>query len=163
MGMRQEKHPASNIIELRCMVCAAPIPEKKARYRSNTCSDSCRLALRRHRLAILNSGKCPHCYHPSTPAEWEEFREWRKSKGAMQQFMRPDHGNKLKGEVNALREGLQEALDELRIARVAIHGNGGGEAMEPDPDAENIDAIIGRLEALTNRTDKNVVDTVPAV
>jgi hypothetical protein len=72
--------------------------------------------MRRFRWAILKMQKCPHCYHPSTPAEWEDYRRWRANKGSIRaQIQIPGRGRpRLTPQEKEIREALQGAT---RVAK----------------------------------------------
>lgn len=108
---------------LFCQVCGKIIPEDKAKRRSNTCGEKdCVNALRRFRAAILNTGKCPHCYHPSTPEEWAQYRQWRQwvanqNDTTLQAFMKASSGMTLRALTRKLALGLQEAQKAMEARR----------------------------------------------
>lgn len=66
----------------RCVVCTAEVPKKRRSSRSkSTCSPPCHAVFTLYRKHLLISSKCIACYHPATPAERAEYREWRKARG----------------------------------------------------------------------------------
>lgn len=102
----------------RCMVCGDPIPERRARARKETCGKpACGIALKQWRRAVLESKKCPACYHPSTPEEREDFRQWRRERGQIQRRAGNPHGKKPKTAGELLDAGLpllREVRDMLK-------------------------------------------------
>lgn len=118
------------ITQLYCQVkaegCLVVIPDEKAKRRSNTCGNrECVNALRRYRAAVLNTGKCPHCYHPSTPEEWERFRKWRQWEAnqndtTLQAFMKATSGMTLRALARKLTQGLEAALAVTEARRRLI-------------------------------------------
>lgn len=113
---------------LYCQVCRDAIPPATAKKLGVTCGTECRNALRRYRWSILKNQKCPHCLHPSSPAEWEEYRAWRASRGSnVQQFMREPHGLKVRAE---LRRALVDAVELLARVREGILARYGATSKE---------------------------------
>lgn len=111
---------------LRCQVCGEQIAPERAKKRSNTCANKeCINALRRFRLNILQMGKCPHCYHPSTPEEWAEFRAWRQWKAnqsdtTLQAFMKAASGPTLRSLARGLVKALADAAGIVAARRTQI-------------------------------------------
>jgi hypothetical protein len=143
---------------LLCQICGDPIPDDSAKRRSNTCrKKECVNALRRFRTAVMSAGKCPHCYHPSTPEEWAEFRQWRQWKAnqddtTLQSFMKATHGLTLRSLARRLMQGLEKAVDRLEERRKVILGQS-ALLKEGKPDMSTLpepalDEIIG-LDTLT--------------
>jgi predicted nucleic acid-binding Zn ribbon protein len=105
---------------LHCQVCRSPIPATTAQKLGVVCGDICRNEMRRYRFQVLKNQKCPHCLHPSTPAEWEEYRTWRASRGPLQKSMgqaaarQASRGNLVWKREKALREMLRAAVAALR-------------------------------------------------
>ena len=67
---------------LKCVICSGDVPKKRASGRSkDTCGPYCQKMLRKFRKFIVESSRCPACYHPSTPAERRDFIAWRKARG----------------------------------------------------------------------------------
>lgn len=98
----------------RCMVCGDPLNARRARARKETCEKTeCGIALRQFRRAVVESRKCPACYHPSSPAEREDYKQWRKDRGQMQRRRGNPHGTKPK----TAAELLEAALPYLRELR----------------------------------------------
>lgn len=126
--------------QLFCQICSAPISADKARRRSNTCgSVECRNALRRYRAAQLNAGKCPHCYHPSTPEEWELFRKFRKwmadqNDTSLQAFLKPTSGPTLRSVTRRLATALASATMSLEARKAEILGSGTLARLDGKPD-----------------------------
>lgn len=72
----------------RCIVCTNPVPPKRARGRSkDTCCQTCQIVRQLYRKWVLVSSKCVACFHPSTPAERQNFIEWRKERGEIRRKM----------------------------------------------------------------------------
>lgn len=69
-----------------CVICKNQIPRERAS--KETCSRQCADTWRQHREEILARTRCPHCYHPSTPEERADFRQWRIERGTL----RPQRG-----------------------------------------------------------------------
>jgi hypothetical protein len=66
----------------RCIVCTEPVSLKRSRGRSKaTCSPVCNDVLKRWRIYVVQTSRCPNCYHPSSPEERDLFRQWRKDRG----------------------------------------------------------------------------------
>jgi hypothetical protein len=65
-------------LQTYCLVDRKPIPEERARNRSNTCSNECNQALAKMRRARVDARKCRHCAKPSTPEERKAFHAWLK-------------------------------------------------------------------------------------
>lgn len=108
--------PAKRTQPLFCQVCRKEIPNRPNVTWAETCSRDCRNEMRRFRWAILKMQKCPHCYHPSTPAEWEDYRRWRANKGSIRaQIQIPGRGRpRLTPQEKEIREALQGAT---RVAK----------------------------------------------
>lgn len=177
---------AANTLEPGCIICAGTIPEKKAKFRSLTCSDACaktrrnarltpakyrdlalycqvcrgiippitakkggvvcsancRNELRRYRWTILKTQKCPHCYHPSSPAEWERYRQWRASEGPMQGFVKEANGrgNLAWKREKELRDALKAAVLLLKDELAVILDSYCVERMEGQPVRDSLSA-----------------------
>lgn len=117
-----------------CQVCRGKIPPASAKKLSITCGSACRNELRRYRWQILKRQKCPHCYHPSSPAEWESYRQWRASQGSMQAFMKlPGLGNLTAKRESQLRKALGEVTALLRLELKVILDSYCSEKMEGQP------------------------------
>lgn len=104
-----------------CQVCRQQIPAGTAKRGGVVCGRECRNKLRHFRWHILRAQKCPHCYHPSSPAEWERYRLWRASEGPMQNFIKEANGRgnlssaREKELKNALRAGIAIVEAELAV------------------------------------------------
>lgn len=96
---------------LRCVVCSNEVPRKRATGRSrNTCSKECNAVYRSFRTYLVRSMRCPACYHPSTPDERKDFREWRKNRGDIRAKKgRPPNQDKARSE--AFTIGWLKAID----------------------------------------------------
>jgi predicted nucleic acid-binding Zn ribbon protein len=98
--------------KLFCQVCGQAIPDEKTKRRSNTCGEKeCVNALRRFRASLSSAGKCPYCYHPSTPEEWERYRKWRRWEAnqndtTMQAFIKAPNGMTLRAIARKLAKSL---------------------------------------------------------
>jgi hypothetical protein len=109
--------------QLFCQVCGQIIPDEKTRRRSNTCgTKECVNALRRFRAALSNAGKCPSCYHPSTPEEWERYRKWRRWEAnqndtTLQAFIKAPSGMTLRAIGRKLTKSLESALHVIEARR----------------------------------------------
>jgi hypothetical protein len=68
-------------LPLVCVICGNPLPEKRARARKDTCSSECQVVRKAFNKHNVLRRHCPNCYHPSTPQERAEFRQWRKDRG----------------------------------------------------------------------------------
>jgi hypothetical protein len=74
----------------RCIVCGSNVPLSRARSRSrDTCSPPCATVKQIYRRWLLQTTKCIACYHPSTPAERDDFRQWRKERRGARKKGRP--------------------------------------------------------------------------
>jgi predicted nucleic acid-binding Zn ribbon protein len=151
---------------LRCQVC-----RKFIKYHHNinwveVCSTECRNAMRRYRFQILQNQKCPHCYHPSSEKEREEFRQWRASKGPMQEFFREaqGRGNFAWQREKALRSALKAALELLAQWEKGSFEEYAVEMMEPVWDtavkslAEHMKINPNEIEAMLKPPPKKKVD-----
>lgn len=119
---------------LNCQVCREAIPTATAKKLGVVCGVPCRNEMRRYRFQILKTQKCPHCYHPSTPAEWEEYRQWRAARGPMQAFMRlPGRGNLAWKREKTLRDALKAAVGALKAELAVILRSYASERMEGLP------------------------------
>ena len=162
-----------------CQVCRQPIPNATAERMGVLCGKDCREEMRSYRLQILKNQKCPRCYHPSSPKEWELYRQFRlwlaKQKGGgMQAFMQaPGRGNKSWKQQKELRDALSEAMVVLRAAREDFFPRQWIKTMEGVQYRKAIDAIrqegldecsarIERFEGLLGTTkltqSKKIVD-----
>lgn len=109
--------------QLFCQICQEAIPNDSAKRRSNTCrKPECINSLRRFRTAVMTAGKCPHCYHPSSPAEWELFRRWRQWEAnqndtTLQSFMKNTNGMTLRALARKLENALGDAFVRLKKER----------------------------------------------
>ena len=71
-----------------CIVCTKPVPENRARGRSkDTCSPPCHAVRQLYRKFVIQTSKCLACYHPASPAERAEFKEWRKARGDLRRTL----------------------------------------------------------------------------
>lgn len=125
--MNETEIPKSEVpAQLFCQICSSVIPEDKAKRRSNTCGKKeCVNALRRYRAAVLASGKCPHCYHPSTPEEWllfRQFRQWhaKQNDTTLQSFMKATSGMTLRALARKLAKELANALQATEARKTLI-------------------------------------------
>jgi predicted nucleic acid-binding Zn ribbon protein len=145
--------PAERVANpLRCQVCRGQIAHRPNIAWVEVCSVTCRNAMRRYRFQILQNQKCPHCYHPSSEKEREEFRQWRASKGPMQEFFREaqGRGNFAWQREKQLRTALREAVSALRSEREGFCQERGIDSMEGLQWRAAIDAIS--QEGLDPRT-----------
>jgi hypothetical protein len=164
--------PAQRVANpLRCQVCRGEIIHQPNINWVEVCSVTCRNAMRRYRFQILQNQKCPHCYHPSSEAEREEFRQWRAGKGPMQEFFREaqGRGNFAWQREKQLRTALREAVSALRAEREGFclrSGFGSMEGLECPAAVESIGREglkergerIGRFEELLTARPKKKVD-----
>lgn len=68
---------------LKCTVCTAPLPAKRATARMwYTCSPACRKVRRDYQRELETKKKCRFCGRPTTPAQLAHFREWQKAYNA---------------------------------------------------------------------------------
>lgn len=72
--------PNEEIEPLYCTICTKEIPPDRARRRTSVCSEACKDKADYRRMKMMRNQKCPHCLHPSTPEEREDFRQWRIEK-----------------------------------------------------------------------------------
>jgi len=145
--------PADRVANpLRCQVCRGEITHRPNINWVEVCNVTCRNAMRRYRFQILQNQKCPHCYHPSSEAEREEFREWRAGKGPMQEFFREaqGRGNFAWQREKQLRTALREAVGGLKREKDAILYGHVTSKMEP----------MGSVayETMSEALDKQIVD-----
>ena len=154
---------------LHCQVCRGVIPRESAKKQAVVCGVACRNELRRYRWQILKNQKCPHCLHPSSPAEWEEYRQWRQSRGHLRTFMqRPGRGNLTRKREKALRDVLRAAVGALKGELAVILESYCEEGVEGLPVRSSLSSegavlalplekLIERSEALLD-PQKNLVD-----
>lgn len=149
--------------QLFCQICGKPIPEEKAKRRSNTCgTKECMNALRRFRANLLSTGKCPHCYHPSSPEEWAQFRQWRQwaanqSDTTLQSFMRASSGMTLRSLTRKLQKATKDALQaaadrhDLILAQSCLKNGDGNPDLRtlPEDCMAEISALEGRIREWT--------------
>ena len=148
---------------LYCQVCRGEIPPVTAKKLGVVCDTKCRNEMRRYRFLVLKSGKCPTCLHPSTPAEWEEYRCWRLTKGRdTQAFMRQSHGLTVR---KALRGALTVLQNELAVvvksyATEWMEGQPVASSLSPDGEAiaTPLRKAITEAEAAL-KPQKTIVDT----
>jgi hypothetical protein len=154
---------ASGEAALNCQVCRGVIPPATAKKLGVVCGIACRNELRRYRFQILQNQKCPHCYHPSTPEEREEFRQWRASRGPMQEGFRtlPGKGSPIAKREKALRDVLRPAVEWLRgalMVNIAADGRGGIALRFPTPEdkfpAMPLEEVIAKAEELLTPKEK---------
>lgn len=147
--------PAERVTNpLRCQVCRGVIQCRPNIAWVEVCSTGCRNTMRRYRFQILQNQKCPHCYHPSSEEEREQFRQWRAGRGPMQEFFREEQGrgNLAWQREKILRAALREAVSALRVEREAFCQERGIESMEGLKWRAVIDAI--GQEGLDLRTER---------
>lgn len=132
-------------VELYCVACTAPIAEVRARQgNSTTCSPVCAERYRVYRAAIQKSFRCQRCYRPTTPEEIESYKQWRKSQGNIQDFVKNPirRGNPhYPKRIAELEAALREAVELLTASDPAKPA-----APEPFP-AQVMEAIRARSGA----------------
>jgi hypothetical protein len=117
VAMEADFDPAKLV--LRCIICTEPIPAKRARGRSkDTCGPECHAKLRAYRKWVVQTSKCPNCYHPATPEERADFKAWRKARG----HVREKRGNPRRKAV-ALEDN-SKSLDTETAHPVGCEGAG---------------------------------------
>lgn len=91
-----------------CVVCRNPLLRERTTHNRETCSAECTDIWRQYCADLAASRHCPSCWHPSTPEERAEFREWRKARGDLHSRGRPPSsvGLKLRRTVEAAGEFL---------------------------------------------------------
>lgn len=98
-----------------CVVCKHPVPLQDADRRNReTCSAKCAETWRRYRAYLVSQTHCPSCYHPCTPAERADFREWRLARGTLH----AKSGRPVLTSDQKLRSGVQKAILRMRSADV---------------------------------------------
>jgi len=103
----------------KCEVCTTPIPIRRLTGRDalrtrHTCKAACEKVLREADKLRTSLRKCRNCQHPSTPAERDEFRQWRKSRGDLRQGPgNPERWPQSKGARLKLAAGLRKAIELL--------------------------------------------------
>lgn len=131
---------------IHCAVCGDPLPEHRARARRETCGKrECGIKLKQFRKMTIEVRKCPTCYHPSTPEEREDFKQWRKERGQIQRRRGNPHGRKPK---TAL-ELLEATLPFLETLKVMVDNQ------EPSGDpkhAKEISAFIAEVEKVFSQS-----------
>lgn len=143
---------------LHCMVCLEPLSETRSRRPTSTCSEPCKDRLDTLRAEQRRSRKCPHCLHPSTPEEREEFRRWRASRGDVRgvEIVKREAGGAPK---HLLRKALREAVGVLRGELDRILDSECTKSLEgkaerftlseiATPRVEKLEEQIGRFEKL---------------
>jgi hypothetical protein len=133
------------------MVCGDPLNARRARARKETCEKpECGVALRQFRRAVVESRKCPACYHPSSPEEREDFKRWRKDRGQMQRRRGNPHGTKPKAVEELLEASLPhlQALKAIAEATDAIPILDMQLAMHADDRVKQLGSLINQLEKL---------------
>lgn len=100
----------------RCIVCTQPVPRRRATSRSKeTCSPECAGVLRAFKKFNILARRCPTCWHPSTPAEREEFKAWRRSTGKLRD--RAGKPSRKVGELTAENQRMRKALETINRFR----------------------------------------------
>jgi hypothetical protein len=104
----------------KCTVCTAPIPKRRqhgnpALGGRDACSAACgRILKAKRKMDIINS-TCPNCRHPSTPAEREEYKLWRKARGDVRERPgNPNNGAATKGRRVELCQALKRGMGLLQ-------------------------------------------------
>ena|ERR1700733_10407557 len=86
-----------------CIVCTSPVPASRARGRSkDTCSPACHAVRQLYRRFVVQTSKCIACFHPATPEERADFKEWRKDRGHLRR--KTGKPLKLKSDLTAVSE-----------------------------------------------------------
>lgn len=62
-----------------CIVDRKPIPEERAKNKSNTCTKECNKLLSQMRRARTDARKCRVCAKPSSPEERKAYQAWLRS------------------------------------------------------------------------------------
>lgn len=66
---------------LSCTVCRLPLPSSRRTVGDHAgACHKVRVLLRRYQIRLK---RCIACLHPSTPAEREDFKAWRRSRGQL--------------------------------------------------------------------------------
>ena len=162
--------PAANLEGIKatptrfCTICRDAIPEKRATRNTATCTEKCKDALDQIKIEQRRLKMCPHCLHPASPAEREEFRRWRADRGNVKSAepVRRDgsiaHKQDLERALKAAVKLLEAERDRIADGRCVKGENGIAELTTMDalarPDYEKLDSEIRRL--------KNLVDKKPA-
>lgn len=68
---------------LRCVVCGDPLPPSRRTIGDH--AGPCHKVRVLYRRYIIQLTKCIACLHPSTPADREHFKQWRKSRGDLRE------------------------------------------------------------------------------
>jgi hypothetical protein len=68
---------------LRCVVCGLGLPASRRAVGDH--AGACHKVRVLHRRYMIQLSKCISCLHPSTPAEREDYKAWRKSRGDIRQ------------------------------------------------------------------------------
>jgi predicted nucleic acid-binding Zn ribbon protein len=66
-------------LKTHCVVCTAPVPPERLKYKAITCSDEHARIRKLSMRAKQDSRECRFCRKPATPAEkasYQRFRKW---------------------------------------------------------------------------------------
>lgn len=61
-----------------CVYDGKRIPADRVKRNAVTCSKECGKAMERQRMLLMEQEECKYCRRPSTPAERESFKKWRR-------------------------------------------------------------------------------------
>lgn len=163
--------------ELNCQMCPNKIPLKRAINRALVCSDECRKKMRVFRAKLVEGKRCPLCYRPCTHEEIEIWKELRRRKGPLQQFLPGYKGGGMNfRNVKELRAALGEAVEALEHERDIIAESNGVEVIDgqlswegDEPDAladirkltEQINRWKSLVESTAKRQKKKQLDADP--
>ena len=64
---------------LRCVICAEPLPASRRSIGDH--AGACHKVRVLYRRYMIKLSKCISCLHPSTAAQREEFKQWRRARG----------------------------------------------------------------------------------
>lgn len=144
-----------------CMICREPLSEARSRRPTSTCSEPCKDRMDAQQLEQRRLRKCPHCLHPSTPEEREEFRVWRASRGDVRglAIVKREAGGAPK---HLLRRALREAVGVLVEKRAEILDGCCANTVEGIPERSTLSEVarpgVERLEEQIKRFQK-LIDT----
>jgi hypothetical protein len=119
-------------------------------------------AMRKHRIDLAAKVRCPHCYQPNTPAERDEFKAWRASKGPIQTPIRPPRPGNPHHHGKELAKALEEALEVVREQRdelwssYAVKGDISNASEDERRRYYALVEKIRRFEAILAKRKKNV-------
>lgn len=130
---------------LYCVICRKQIDPKRATRPTATCSEVCKNRLDTIKANQRKARKCPHCLHPSTPEEREQFRLWRADRGEVRSTA-PTQRDRTLPNKNLLMRALKSAVTQAKHWEEELRAT-----LDTAEDEEARANLAAKLEKLSDR------------